>query len=58
MTSLFCVYTGSHEIKVEFADSPATGSPFTVEVFDASKVVVGYDEEGIVGQEIKFESKI
>ena len=57
MTELFIKYfSGQHEVRVEFADVEATGSPFAVEVFDATKVAVGFDEEGIVGREIKFES--
>ena len=49
---------GTHMIHVEYADSDIQGSPFSVEVYDASRVKVGNIPDGTVNQPIRIEGNI
>ena len=49
------MFLGRHEVRIQYADADIRGSPFYPEVFDPAQVVVGYTEEGIVGQPVEYD---
>lgn len=51
------VQVGLHTAKVEYADSPAKGSPFTVKVYDTRSVGFECPENSLVGEEVVAQGK-
>ena len=50
---------GPHNISVEYGGQSATGSPYTCNVYDASKVkILDVTRMGVVGEELEFTGKI
>ena len=49
--------TGQHEVAVQYADADIQGSPFYPEVYDVTQVIVGYSEDGLVGQQVVFDGR-
>ncbi|GAU89920.1 hypothetical protein RvY_02412-2 [Ramazzottius varieornatus] len=46
---------GPHTITVQYAETPISGSPFTCNVYDASRIRVTDIGPGIVGRPVKFQ---
>lgn len=46
--------SGNHRVDINFANQPVPGSPFTVKVYDPSKVIVRGIDDGVVSQRANF----
>ena len=46
---------GPHTITVQYAETPISGSPFTCNVYDASRIRLSDIGPGIVGRPVKFQ---